>query len=627
MLMKKSHDDDITNKLKQLTDSPGVYLMKDAELAVIYIGKARNLKKRVSSYFQKKDHDIKTRTLVNQIHDFDIFVTATEIEALILEDQLIKKHKPRYNVRLKDDKRYPYIAVTYSEDIPRVIFTRNVQNKKDRYFGPYTDAKAARNTIRLINMIFRLKTCTKKLPLKNGERPCLNAQINRCSGICENRITTEEYLSLVKSAEKFLKGNINPVIDDLTEKMNSHSQNTNFERAAQIRDIIFDIQQISEKQSVSSSKNYDIDYIALDVFREEAIVLLFEYRKGILLGKKIRVYENSAYSEKKDILQTFIIHTYSENEIPHIIITQYKISEEELLSSHLASKRARRVEIRTAKSQEERGAISLLTRNIDTIIAEKLALEEYSDKNRYLVNLKSMLSLPVVPVHIVCFDISNFQGTDAVASMASFKYGQPDKENYRRFKIRGYTEANDPGMIHEGVARYLANVVNEGWDKPDLIVIDGGPTQLAKAIEARDAFEIDIPLISIAKKLEEIYTEAHPEPYRIPHDSQELKIIQRVRDATHDFGVSYHRKLRKKRTLTSALDEIPGIGPKKRAALLAYFGSVEKVKEADSQTLLLVESINTKDAQRIRDFFETGDVEIINEEEEREAGSNASVDT
>ncbi len=601
--MKKSPDN-VERKLKQLTDSPGVYMMKDSAGAILYVGKARNLKKRVTSYFQKKDHDIKTRTLVSQIDDIDTYITSSEIEALILEDSLIKKHKPRYNIRLKDDKKYPYIAITYSEDYPRVIFTRQIRNKKDKYFGPYTDAKAARNTIKLLNRIFGLKTCRKTIPLKEGERPCLNYQIRRCSGICQNKITKEQYFDLVQSAEKFLKGNIIPVIEDLTEKMNTLSARMDFERAAQIRDIIYDIQMISEKQHVVTGKNYDIDYIAVDTFREEAVVLLFEFRKGILLGRKIQVYENSSFSEKPAIIQSFIIHHYEKAEIPHILITQYKLSEEGLLASHLSGKAGKAVKIRGPKTQDDKQTMSLLTKNLDSLIADKIALEEYSDKNRYLVNLKNLLDLPTVPVHMVCFDISNFQGKDSAASMTSFKYGQPDKENYRRFKIRGYDEANDPGMIHEGVARYLTNVVNEGWDTPDLIVIDGGPAQLGKAIEARDAFGLDIPIISIAKKFEEIFTENRKEPYHLSKDSQELKIIQRLRDTTHDFGVAYHRKLRKKRTITSEIDSIKGIGPKKRQILLSHFGSVESVKRAGIHELTAVEGISESDAKHIIRYFE-----------------------
>lgn len=608
--MKRSHDNsvaqpavDIEQKLKQLSTSPGIYMMKNAEGEIIYIGKAKNLKRRVSSYFQKKDLDTKTRALVRKIADIDITVTSTAIEALLLEDNLIKKHRPRFNIRLKDDKKYPYIAITYSEEYPRVIFTRNLQNKKNRYFGPYTDAKAARNTIQLINRIFRLKTCTRPLPLKDGERPCLNYQIKHCSGVCQMLISKDDYLELVHSCEQFLEGNIEPVMKELNEKMATFANEMKYENAAVIRNIIFDLQKISEKQSVSVSQTYNTDYIGAERFRDETIVLLFEFRKGVLLGKKIHQYENSSYSNRESILRTFILNHYQSHEIPHLVVTSAPVDDGDIIQTFLSDKAKRPVTLRVAKSQEDKSAISLITRNLDTIIAEKMATESMSDKSPYLVKLGRILSLPEVPVHMVCFDISNFQGAHAVASMASFKHGEPDKANYRRFKIKGYDEPNDPAMIHEGVSRYLAHVVNDEWERPDLIVIDGGPTQLTRAIEARDAFELDIPVISIAKQHEELFVDPKGPPFALSHDSQELKIIQRLRDATHDFGVSYHRKLRDGATLQSELEQIKGIGEKKRNALLSHFKDIEKIRVATEEELQAVDGINRQDIDAIREYF------------------------
>ncbi|MDA3899127.1 MAG: excinuclease ABC subunit UvrC [Spirochaetes bacterium] len=604
--MKNVHEL-ITDKVKQLTTSPGVYLMKNHIGDIIYVGKARSLKSRVSSYFQNNIEDIKTRTLVNQITDFEVIATETEIEALLLEDTLIKKHRPRFNIRLKDDKRYPYIAVTFSEEYPRLIFTRNVTNKKNHYYGPYTDAQAARNTIKAANRIFRLKTCTRKLPLTENERPCLNYQIRQCSGICRNLISREEYLDLVRSAELFLKGKIEPVIEKLNDSMNRYSSQTRFEKAAEIRDIIFDIQKISERQNILMPQNHDADYIAMDVFKDEAILLLFEFRKGVLTGRKIRLYENSSFSTNSSILRTFILNHYSLNEIPHCIITQEKVPEHSILEEHFTKSAGHTVKISAPRSSHDKGAMSMVRKNIDLIIAEKMAQDYYSDKNKYLINLKNILSLPTVPIHMVCFDISNLQGKNAVASMVSFKNAQPDKAGYRHFTIRGYTEANDPGMIHEAVARFIQNIVNNGWEEPDLIVIDGGPTQLARAIEARDAFGLETPVISIAKQHEELFLDPGEPSIRLSHDSQELKIIQRLRDATHDFGIAHHRKLRTKATVKSELDSIPGIGPKKRSALLKHFKSVENIRRSDEKDIAAVESIAQKDAATIYNYFNRRD--------------------
>ncbi len=600
--MKNAHNL-INDKLKQLTTEPGVYLMKNADNEIIYVGKARSLKNRVSSYFHDSVDDIKTRTLVKQINDFEIIVTGTEIEALLLEDTLIKKHRPRFNIRLKDDKRYPYIAITYSEDYPRLIFTRNLTNKKNRYYGPYTDAQAARNVVKAANRIFRLKTCSRKLPLGPNERPCLNYQIRQCSGVCRNKISRDEYLDLVKNAELFLKGRIDPVINKLNETMNSYSAQTRFEKAAEIRDIIFDIQKISERQNIMVPQNHDADYIAMDIFQEEAIVLFFEFRKGILTGRKIRLYENSSFSTNASILRTFILDHYNNNDIPHFIITQERIEDSKILSDYFSSKTGKKTELTIPKSQHDKGAFLMMRKNIDIIIAEKMAQDHYSDKNRYLINLKNILSLPEIPIHMVCFDISNLQGTNAVASMASFKNGDPDKAGYRHFTIRGYEQANDPGMIHEAVARFIQNIINNDWEEPDLIVIDGGPTQLTRAIEARDALGLKTPIISIAKRHEELFTAPDLPSIRLSHDSPELKIIQRLRDATHDFGVSHHRKLRSKSTVASELDNITGIGPKKRSALLKYFKSIDAIRKAEDKQLMDVKEITAKDAKVIMEYF------------------------
>lgn len=582
--MKRSHEP-ISERLKTLPQSPGVYLMKDERDEIIYIGKASCLKKRVSSYFQKNDIDLKTRTLVSNIQDIEFIVTDTEMEALILEDSLIKKHKPKFNIRLKDDKRYPYIAITWSEEYPRAIFTRDLRNRDNHYYGPYTNAKSVRNTLALINGLFRLKSCTKKIPLANGERPCLNHQIEKCSGICTGKITRQDYLELVHGAERFLEGDIEPVISDLTEKMRLYSEKMQFERAADIRNIIFDIQKLSEKQNISLSRRDDVDYLTVETRSTDAYALVFEFRKGVLSGRKIRIFENSSWTEKDQILRSFIVQHYESQKIPHVIISDIRSSESEILEKWLSEKSMRKVRLQEPKGADDKSVLNMVHRNLDVLIADKEADALTESKLCFIENLQKILSLDRPPFLMVCFDISNFQGTDSVASMACFKNGEPYKAGYRRYKIKTVEGANDPAMIHEAVGRYLAHVVNGDWEKPDLIVIDGGITQLSKAIEAREAFGCDIPLISIAKREELLYTDPRKEPIRISHSKEELKIIQRLRDATHDFGVSYHRKLRARRTLTSRLDEVKGIGPAKKKQLLKLFDSPQRVLEASREEL------------------------------------------
>jgi excinuclease ABC subunit C len=588
-------------KLKKLPLDPGVYLMKDADDVIIYVGKAKSLRKRVSSYFQKTDHDPKTATLVRQISDFEFIATDSEIEALLLENTLIKKHMPKYNIRLKDDKRYPYIAVTTSEEYPRVIYTRSVRHGSDRYFGPYTDAFSAKNTVELINRLFRLRTCAKKIPLRDGERPCLNFQMKRCSGVCVGEISRDEYLSLVQNALLFLEGNIDPVIANLTRAMEEHSSRMRFEKAAAARDMIFGIQRISERQKVYTPAGYDQDFIAAAERGDEAIAVLFEFRKGILLGRKVSLFQNARYVSVKDTLRSFLIEYYARADIPQRIVIAETIDDMELIESHLAQRSGHPVHLNAIRTPEDRSVINLILKNIDLLFAEQETAPP--EPSEGLSELQEILSLPMYPETIACFDISNIQGQFPVASMSFFTGGVPDKKRYRTFNIRGYEGANDPGMIHEAVSRYLMNCINEEWQLADLILIDGGPTQLTRAIEAARALDTDVPVISIAKKLEEIYIDPEAEPLRLDERSRALKILQNLRDEAHRFGITAHRKRRGKSTLTSSLESIDGIGEKKRTALLTHFKSIEKIKEAGIDDLSAVDGISVKDAETIHAFF------------------------
>lgn len=593
----------IQNKIKNMPNDPGVYIMKNSHQEIIYIGKARSLKKRVNSYFQKKELDAKTQVLVKNIYDLEFIVTDSEIEALLLENNLIKKHKPKFNIRLKDDKMYPYIVITLSETYPRVMVTRTITNKKNKYFGPYTDSKAARKTVEVINSIFKLKTCTKKLPLKKNERPCLNFQIQKCSGICQNIITKDEYLLIIDSVINFLNGNIEKVLSDLNNKMKQFSSEMFFEKAAEIRNIIFDIQHISEKQKISTPIGYDQDYIGITSFEDEAIVVIFEFRKGILLGRKISTFQNINFSNEESIIESFIIDYYNRVQIPNQIIIQYKISNQKIIENFLKQKSAKNVIIHTPRSTDEKAIINLISKNINIIYIEKKSAKISADKQKGLLELQKVLSLPRVPVNMVCFDISNLQGTNSVASMAFFKDGLPYKSEYRKFKIRGYESANDPGMIHEAVARYLQNLSNELLAAPDLIVIDGGITQLTKALEAASALDFNIPIISIAKKFEEIYYDIKDKPLRLSKDSPGLKIIQNLRDETHRFGITYHRKLRHKDNFESVLEKIPSIGATKRNILLTNFKSIDEIKNASEEELNSIKGLNKKNIQNIISYF------------------------
>jgi len=588
--------------LSSLPDSSGVYLMMDEAGDIIYIGKANSLKKRVSSYFRKTEHDAKTGVLVKNIRNIEYIATDSEIEALLLENNLIKKHKPKFNIRLKDDKRYPYIAVTLNEEYPRIIYTRNINKKTDRFFGPFTDARAAKNTAALINRTLKLKTCRRDLPLKKGERPCLNYQINRCSGACTGEITKEEYRALIDDALNLLEGNIEPVMESLNRRMKKASMEMDYEKAGRLRDIIFDIQKISETQKVEVASGINQDYIAAGIFGDEALLVIFEFRNGILTGRKINIFDNAKYSEQEDIIRTFIIDYYNEGEIPSRIVSEIRNNDLNIISSHLSEKASKKVTISAAVSQNDKSVIRLIKKNIDMIAAERSISQENSP-DAAAAALKEALKLDSEPLIIECFDISNFHGQDAVASMVMFRNGKPDRKNYRRYKIRGYDSPNDPGMIHEAVSRRIQYLVNEDQELPDLMVIDGGPTQLTRAIEAAANFNTGINIISVAKKFEKIYTSPSEKPLCFPEGSSQLRIIQNIRDEAHRFAITYHRKLRDKKLTSSELDYIPQISSGIKTSLLKHFQSIDNIKAASPEILMEADGVGEKTASKIYSYF------------------------
>ncbi len=594
--------DAISNILAGLPEEAGVYLMKDEDGTIVYIGKAASLKKRVSSYFQKRDLDIKTRVLVKVVRDIEIIITDSEMEALILESSLIKKHKPKFNIQKKDDKRYPYIAVTLDEEYPRVMFTRSIKEDGKRYFGPYTDAKAARNTVSLINSIFKLRICSRELPLKINERPCMNYQIHRCSGVCTGLITREEYLDRVDNAMRFLEGAIEPVLKNLQNIMKAYAENQQYEKASEIRDMIFDIQKISETQKVYVPIGKDQDYLGLSKFNNEGILILFEFRAGVLLGRKISIYDNAEYALPGEIIASFILGHYETAEIPPRIIAEELPADKPILQKLLSDKSKRKVTITAPDAPEDKGIIRLIRKNIDMIAAERYARKKTRDTLIGLEEIQKLLGIEDLPNRMECFDISNLQGSDAVASMVTFRDGHPDKSGYRRYKIRGYDSADDPGMIHEAVSRRIQHLYNEGIELPDLMIIDGGPTQLARAIEAARNFTGELLIISIAKRFEEIYYDPGKEPLRLPESSPALHIVQNIRDEAHRFAITYHRKLRDRKTTKSILDEA-SIGKETKSILLNHFKSIDKLKEASLEDLKHVRGIGDKTALKIFNLF------------------------
>ncbi|MBN2157769.1 MAG: excinuclease ABC subunit UvrC [Spirochaetes bacterium] len=588
--------------LPALPVDPGVYLMKDGSGTIVYIGKATSLRKRVSSYFHKRDHDIKTRILVSIAKDIETIVTDSEMEALILESALIKKHRPKFNIQKKDDKRYPYIAVTLGEEYPRVIYTRSVKKDGTRYFGPYTDAKAARNMADMINTMFRLKRCTRELPLKRNERPCMNFEIKKCSGACRGEISKDEYRAIVDGAVRFLEGGVGPVVKNLTEMMRRFSDNREYEKAGVLRDMISDIRAISETQKVQTAVGTDQDYIGVSKYGDEGIILLFEFRSGALLGRKISIYKNAEYAGLEEIISSFIAGHYENAEIPQRIIAEKKLADRPVLQKFLTTRANRRVAISIPETADDRGIIRMIHKNIDIIAADRYAERENRSMLAGLEELQSLLGLGKLPRAIECFDISNLQGTDSVASMVLFREGMPERSGYRRYRIRGYSSPDDPGMIHEVVSRRIQHLVNDGIPLPDLMVIDGGKSQLSRALEAARNFGGPVRIISLAKRLEEIYHDPSLGPVRLPESSQALRILQRIRDEAHRFAITYHRKLRDRKTTKSILDDI-AIGSHAKRILLERFKSVEMIRKAEREELEMVDGIGRKTAEKIYKFF------------------------
>ena len=587
----------LVQKVKNLPSKPGVYLFSDAKNEIIYIGKASSLKKRVSSYF-KMHVDAKTNVLVSSIHGIDYIITQSEIEALLLESSLIKKHKPKYNIQQKDDKRFPYIAITLHEQFPRIIFTRKILYNGDKYYGPFTDAQAARKTVSLINKTFQLKTCTKEIPLKPGQRPCLNQQIGRCQGVCTGIVSQAEYRNVIHTVMQFLDGNIEPVVENLTALMNTYSNAMRFEIAAQIRDMIYDIQTIAQEQHVVTPLGQNQDYIGLTAHQDEAFILVFQFRHGSLIGRRIFVFTNAEYTRTSTFIAQFIVQYYASNEPPQSIIIPEATDDKQILEQYCLEKATQPVTIALPRTSHEQAVMKLIQKNLDLLVAQKIA----PDQKKALFELQQVLALPVLPVTIECFDISNIQGQFAVASMVHFTDGMPNKKEYRRYRIRAYLQPNDPGMIHEVVGRRIQHCINEKLPLPDLLVIDGGKAQLSRALEVLNAFECSIPVIALAKRFEEIYT-PHGHPLRLPVTSPALKLLQTIRDEAHRFAITYHRNLRDKNLTASILDEIPGVGMQYKKKLLQNFATIQVIKQSDIETITSQAKIPKSVAQKVYHFF------------------------
>ncbi len=611
--------------LKNLPAKPGVYLHKNAQGKVIYVGKAVNLKSRVRSYFHKSTVDTspKARRLVEEIADIEFIVADSELEALLLENTLIKKHQPRYNVRLKDDKRYPYIKVHWQDPFPRVTTTRQVQSDGARYFGPYTAAWAAYQTLDLVRKIFPYLTCTRVIDGKD-DRACLYYHIGRCAAPCIGVVNQEEYRQIIDNLCDFLSGNTGPVVSELQRQMDEAAVALDFERAAQIRDQIRAVDQVVEKQKVVNASSVDEDVVAFARADGDACVQVFFIRGGKLIGREYFLMEGAAGEDNAAIVTSFLKQFYDQAaHIPPEILLPQDVDEMMIIRDWLKSKRGAEVTLKVPRRGKKKELLEMAAQNAaETLqyLRAQWAADE-SKQTEGLTELQQALDLPDPPLRIECYDISTLQGTHTVGSMVVFAKGVPRKSDYRRFKIQSVQGQDDFASMQEMLRRRFSRMGDEEYAAgsktpgkageadnpwaliPNLIVIDGGKGQLNAALEVLEEFELRdaVPIIGLAKREEEVFLPGRPEPLILPRNSQGLFLLQRIRDEAHRFGVSYHRQLRGKSAVHSRLDDIPGIGSRRRKALLQKFGSLEAIRGASLEELAAVPGMTRKAAENLKD--------------------------
>lgn len=611
--MQLSLSKKLQDKLDNLPRRPGVYLFQNTSGTVIYIGKAKVLRNRVRSYFQASGASAsysKTKALVKRIADLDYIVTDTEKEALILEANLVKEHNPRYNVDLKDDKSFPYIRIT-NDLYPRVFTTRKKVLDGSEYFGPYTEVKPMRAVIRTLRKIFQVRTCRYNLTAETVEKKkyklCLEYHIKRCGGPCEDLVSAEEYNAMIDQIRSFLQGHTSGIAALLQEKMTEAAERMAFEDAAMYRDRLREVEKFRSKQKVVDTKPVDRDIVAVAYQEDLACGVIFKEREGKIIGRRSHAMERTGDLKAAEIMRSFIMQTYlTEEFIPPEIFVSNSVEDREAITEWLSDKRGSKVRIVVPKKGDKAKLTEMCLKNAKLLLGEiALQMQQKKDYIAFSVQaLKKDLNLKELPMVVEAFDISNIHGKDAVASLVVFHNGAAKKSEYRVFKIRSKDTADDFAMMAEAVERRYTRLKKEKTKLPDLILVDGGKGQLSSAVAALEkAGTPHIPIAGLAKRLDEAFLPGISEPYNIPRTSAGLKLLQRIRDEAHRFAITHHRKQRKKRTIASELDEIPGIGPERKRLLLKYFGSLAKLKNAAPESIAQVRSISESMAQAIYDYF------------------------
>lgn len=611
-----SSNGSIVDKLAHLPTSPGVYLMKDAQGKVLYVGKAAVLKTRVRSYFHSSDGmEAKTRTLISEIADIEVIRTDTEAEAFLLEDSLIKRHQPRFNIRLRDDKRYPYIKIT-NEPFPRVMIVRRRQSDGARYFGPYTNAKAMRSILKLAQKLFPIRTCTLALPLKTPRRPCLNYHIGRCLGPCAELVGKELYTQVIEGAIMLFEGRNAGLAIQLRARMEEAASAERFEQAAGIRDQITALSRALERQSVALSDLNDRDAMGVGIEGDRACTEVFLVRDGRMSGRETFHLCAPGVPSEEQILSAFLSQYYAKaTTVPQEILLPVEVAEPEGLSDWLSSLCGRRVRLKIPKRGEKRRLVELACENARySLKKEKVEAVAHEEMTDALTELAEVLSLSFFPQRIEAFDVSNTQGGEATGSMVVFESGKPRRDAYRRFKVRISGKPNDYAMMTEILRRRfrrgLTELANPSISRgkfsefPDLLVIDGGKGQLNVASSVLHELEIEgIETIGLAKRNEEVYRPKEAKPVDFSSASKALLLLREIRDEAHRFAIQYHRRLRARRSLASKLDEIPGIGPKRKQALIKTFGSLEKLSQASVGKIATVPGIPRALAKTISELL------------------------
>lgn len=619
----------VQEELKKLPNQPGVYIMRDSNDTIMYVGKAVNLHNRVRSYFRKiVGRGPQIDMMVKQIARFEYIVTDSELEALVLENNLIKENSPRYNTMLKDDKTYPYIKVTVNEDFPRILFSRLMKKDKAKYFGPFTSAAAVKDTIELINKLYGLRTCNRVLPRDIGmDRPCLNYHMKRCCGPCTGDVSKEEYRERIDKALEFLGGNYGLIIDDLTAKMEKASDEMEFEQAAHYRDLLNSVKMVAQKQKMTDSAMEDKDIVAIAADDKDAVVQVFFVRDGRLIGREHFYMTHVSDNPKAEILGNFVKQFYAGTPfIPRELMLPEEIEDSDIIEKWLTQRKGSRVYITVPKLGQKEKLMELAAQNAELILSkdkERLKREEGRTIGavKEIENLLGMKGLN----RMEAYDISNISGFANVGSMVVYEKGKPKKSDYRKFRIKSVSGPDDYACMHEVLTRRLMHGLEERHDLevreidaqygsftkfPDLILMDGGRGQVNIALQVLDELGIYIPVCGMVKDDNHRTRGLYFNNVEIPidKDSEGFKLITRIQDEAHRFAIEFHRSLRSKAQVKSSLDDIPGIGPARRKALMKHFKSIEDIRNADVETLMEVPEIPASQAKVIYDFFHQEDM-------------------